>query len=157
MSSCAADPAAGPDPRHSTLEGVARVVAVEDGIPWLEPEPASGCGGCRSLASCGGGGGRPGGRHRFTLADLPQPRIGERVVVVIPGRSLVLASLVVYAIPLLTLLGAGSAMFLTGADDFAGALAALTGLGVGVWISRCLAGRLSARDDLSPRFLRKVH
>ena len=35
-------------PAASTMEAVARVVAIEGGRPVLEPEPTGSCGGCMS-------------------------------------------------------------------------------------------------------------
>jgi len=140
------------------LEGTARVVAIEAGTVWLEPEPAAGCGGCRSLAACGGSAGRgvlP--ARRFCLTDVPQPRLGERVVVGIPEGALLHASAVAYAIPLLTMLAAGTAAArLGGGGDGAAALGALGGLAAGAVIAHAVAGRLAERGRLAPRFVRRL-
>ena len=77
-----------PAPAHS-IEGIARVVHVEDGIAWLEPEQTTSCGSCASAAACGAGATGIGTvarrleQRRFALGDAAMPalRVGERIVV----------------------------------------------------------------------------
>ena len=46
---------------HTTVEGIARVIRLDDGSAWLEPEQTSSCGSCAGAAACGASGpGEPG-------------------------------------------------------------------------------------------------
>ncbi len=140
------------------LESVARVVALEDGTPWLEPEPKASCGGCLSLAACGakGGGLRALAARRFPLTDAPALRVGERVVVGLPEGSVLRAAATAYGLPMALMIGAAIAAETNGAGDGGGALAMAGGLALGLGIARWLAHRLTARGDLTPRFLRRA-
>ncbi len=140
------------------LESVARVVALKDGTAWLEPEPKASCGGCMSLAMCGakGGGLRALAARRFPLADAPGLRVGERVVVGLPEGSVLRAAATAYGLPMLLMIGAGIAAQTNGASDLGGGLAMAGGLAAGLLLGRFIAGRLSGRGDLSPRFVRRV-
>ncbi len=139
------------------VEGFARVVAADTATAWLEPEQTSSCGGCASAAACGvksGQGNRRLEARRFALANDCQLRVGERVVIGISEYALIRASATAYAIPLLCMMGAAvAAQLLTGRDGWAMA-AAVAGLTAGLLIARLRAGRLQARGDLTPRYLR---
>lgn len=140
------------------LESVARVVALEHGTAWLEPEPKAACGGCMSLAVCGakGGGPRALAARRFPLTDGPKLQVGERVVVGLPEGSVLRAAATAYGLPMALMIAAGIVAQTNGAGDLGGGLAMAGGLAAGLLISRLLAGRLSGRGDLSPRFVRRV-
>jgi sigma-E factor negative regulatory protein RseC len=156
-----ADPRAGADDGSldgSLVEGFARVVSVDGDTAWLEPEPMGGCGGCSSVSACGSlhaSGSRLAAR-RFPLAQAGTLRVGERVVVGIPGGALLRASATAFAVPLLSMLGAGIAANAMGGGDMAAAAATLAGLVFGLGVTRLGAGQLSARGDLSPRLLRRL-
>ena len=140
------------------LESVARVVALKDGTAWLEPEPKASCGGCMSQAMCGakGGGMRALAARRFPLPDAPHLQVGERVVVGLPEGSVLRAAATAYGLPMALMIGAGIVAQTNGANDLGGALAMAGGLASGLLVSRLIAGRLSGRGDLSPRFVRRV-
>lgn len=142
------------------VEGIAYVVAVEGNMAWLEPDQGSSCGGCASAAACSSKSiGSVASRleaRRFQLVNDVGLRVGERVVVGIRENALLRASLTAYAIPLVTLLGAGAlAQWAVGSDTVTMA-AMLAGLVVGLMLSRLGAGRLMARGELAPRFLRRA-
>ena len=140
-------------------EGVARVVAVDHGTAWLEPEPTTSCAGCLSFSACGlksGGSSRSLVARRFPLADDQGYRVGERIVVGLPESAVLSASATAYAIPLLTMVGAGILAQGLGAGDGTGAAAILGGLAVGLLVARVVAGRLARRGAFAPRFLRRV-
>jgi len=142
----------------SQVEGVARVVAAEGGTVWLEPEPTGSCSGCMSSAICGhnSGNGRRMVARRFALANDYDLRVGERVVIGVSEASLLRAALTAYGLPLLVMLGAGITAQALGAGDGASALVTVGGLGAGLLLVRLVAGKLSARGDLSPRYLRRA-
>ena len=141
-------------------EGIAQVVEVEGNMAWLVPESGSSCGGCSSAAACGSKGiGTIASRleaRRFQLVNDAGLRVGERVVVGINENALLRASITAYVIPLATLLGIGAlAQSVAGSDTITMA-AMLAGLVLGLWLARVRAGRLMARGELAPRFLRRA-
>lgn len=141
-------------------EGIAQVVAVEGNLAWLIPESGSSCGGCSSAAACGSKGiGTIASRleaRRFQLVNDAGLRIGERVVVGISENAVLRASVTAYVIPLATLLGAGALAQSVAGSDAITMAAMLAGLVLGLWLARVRAGRLLARGDLAPRFLRRA-
>jgi sigma-E factor negative regulatory protein RseC len=149
-------------PDHHTIEGIARVVRIDGGMAWFEPEQTTSCGHCASSAVCGTGSKGIGSLasrielRRCPLANASGLRVGERVVVGVDDRSLLKASLTAYALPLVTaLLAGGLAQDVVG-DDLLTMAAMATGLGFGLLLARIAARRLSARGELSPRFLRRA-
>ena len=151
-----------------TVEGIARVVRIDGGTAWFEPEQTTSCGLCASSAACGvtssatGSGAGIGSIarriefRRFPLDNANQLHVGERVVIGVDDRSLIKASLTAYAIPLVTALTAGG--FTQGAygDDLLTMAAMATGLFGGLLIARIVARTLTRRGELSPRFLRRA-
>jgi sigma-E factor negative regulatory protein RseC len=142
------------------VEGIAQVVAVEGNMVWLVPESGTSCGGCASAAACGSKGiGTISSRleqRRFQLANEAGLQVGERVVVGIRENAVLRASITAYAIPLATLLIAGTLAQWVAGNDFVTMAAMLSGLGFGLWLARVRAGQLMARGDLAPRFLRRA-
>ncbi|CAK0771869.1 sigma-E factor negative regulatory protein RseC [uncultured Gammaproteobacteria bacterium] len=141
------------------VEGHARVVAIEHGVAWLEPEPDPGCGGCASAVMCGSKSGGQGQRlaaRRFALNDAPPLRLGERVVVGIPQGALLRAATIAYGLPLLTMLAGGVTVQAMGGGDVAAMVGTGCGLAVGLVAARFGAGRMSAKGELSPRFIRRL-
>ena len=142
------------------VEGTARVVEVTGDVAWLEPEQTTSCGGCAASGACGAKGlGTVANRiaaRRFPLFDHPGLRVGDRVVVGVPGDALIKAALTAYAIPLLTLfLGGGLAQWAWGTDA-ATIAASIGGVLFGLVLARLGAGRLFAGGTGAPRFLRRV-
>ena len=141
-------------------EGIAQVVAVEGNMAWLIPESGSSCGGCSSAAACGSKGiGTISSRleaRRFQLVNDAGLRVGERVVVGINENAVLRASVTAYVIPLATLLGAGMLAQSVAGSDMVTMAAMLAGLVLGLWLARVRAGRLMAKGELAPRFLRRA-
>lgn len=145
-----------PDPSNfATVEGMARVVAVEGAVAWLEPEQTTACGACASSQACGASafGNRLHAR-RFPLDNLHELKVGDRIVIGVQESTLVTASMTAYAIPLVTMLSGGIAAHLAGAGDGVTMLATLAGLAVGFAVSRLRAKNLTAKGQLSPVYLR---
>ncbi len=146
------------------VEGIARVVRVENGTAWLEPEQTASCGSCAASSRCGAKQ-EPGigtitsriAARRFSLdAEGLGLAVGERVVIGVGQGTLMKGALLVYALPLLTAFAAGgTAQGLWGSDG-ATMLAMAAGLGVGLLAARLVADRLSAGGDMAPRFLRRA-
>jgi sigma-E factor negative regulatory protein RseC len=142
------------------VEGVARVVALNGGVVWLEPEQTTSCGGCAAAGMCGSKGiGTIANRlelRRFPLNDAPALAIGDRVVVGVSQRALLKASGTAYALPLLFMLSAGAvAQWLAGSDAVT-MVTMFTALGLGLVAARLGARALGARGQLAPRFLRRA-
>lgn len=140
------------------LEGTARVVAVEGGLAWLEPEQTTACGGCKASKVCGV---EPGSRRlvarRFSLPNDEGLTVGERVVVGITEGTVLRAAATAYGIPLIAMLAAGlAAQRLFDGGDLASAGAALAGLLVGLVLVRLRTGSASARGDHTPQFIRRA-
>ncbi len=142
------------------VEGIAQVVAVEGNLAWLLPEQTTSCGGCASASACGSKGiGTTANRlelRRFQLVNDAGLRVGERVVVGIRENALLRASMTAYAIPLATLLIAGAAAQWAAGSDLITMMAMVAGLALGLVFMRIGAGRLMARGDLAPRFVRRA-
>jgi sigma-E factor negative regulatory protein RseC len=143
------------------VEGFAHVVAVESEIVWLEPEQTTSCGHCASSSACGGKGGigtladRLEAR-RFALPNRDGLRIGERVVIGVSEKALVKASLTAYAIPLASALFCGAMAQWAAGSDLVTMVAMVGGLALGLVGARLNAGRLNARGELTPRYLRRA-
>ncbi|HYD30094.1 MAG TPA: SoxR reducing system RseC family protein [Azospirillaceae bacterium] len=143
---------------RTVVEGVARVVAVDGDHVWLEPEPASGCGGCHSAAACGvqSGSNRLATR-RFALVNDFDGRVDDRVVVGVFEGTLLRVSTIAYAVPLLAMIVGGAVgQGVTGSDGGA-IVGAVVGLVIGLGAAGLRAKRLSTRGDLSPHFLRRAY
>lgn len=131
-----------------------RVVALEADSLWVETIRRSTCGACAAQKGCGHGllnrirdGQRglvrvlPG---EFRLSDY---RINDEVQIGVPDDVIVRGSLIVYMLPLLTLLG-GAALashWFPAASDLAAAVGMLVGFAAGLLLVRWHAWR--HRDD----------
>jgi sigma-E factor negative regulatory protein RseC len=149
-------------PDLHVIEGVARVVSIDGGVAWFEPEQTTSCGHCASSAVCGTGSkgiGSIASRiefRRFPLDNASGLAVGERVIVGVDDRALLKASLTAYAIPLVTALTAGGlAESAVGSDLFTMAGMA-SGLFFGLLVARIAARAMAVRGELSPRFLRRA-
>jgi sigma-E factor negative regulatory protein RseC len=131
-------------------------------MAWFEPEQTTSCGHCASSAVCGTGSKGIGSLasrielRRFPLDNPAGLTVGERVVVGVDDRALLKASLTAYALPLATALMAGGLAQDALGNDLLTMAAMATGLGFGLILARIAARRLSARGELSPRFLRRA-
>lgn len=137
------------DPHDDLIEGLARVVAVDGAQVWLVAEQSAACGSCATRSACGGGSSKPSPSWRaprsLSLGQTPLA-LGDTVHIGVDRGALTRASLTAYALPLVTMLVAASA--LQGAGDAAAIVAALAGLLVGIAGARVLARRW--RETLLP-------
>lgn len=152
-----------PDFGQPLVEDLARVVASEADIAWLEPEQGGSCAGCAAMAGCSakdiGSLAKRLAARRFSLpqpANGPRFAVGERVVVGVAAPTLVGGSAIAYLLPLLTLFAAGFvAQNLYGRDGIT-LLACVGGLLAGVGLAALVARRMSARGTLSLHYLRRA-
>lgn len=144
---------------RTLLEGTARVVAVEGGIAWLEPEQTTACGGCKANKVCGVDPGSPRLKaRRFSMPNVHELRVGERVVVGVDEGTVLRASATLYGIPLLTMLAGGLiAQKAYGMGDLGAAAGTVAGLLLGLVVIRLLSARSAARGAHAPRFIRRVY
>ena len=141
----------------SLIEGVARVIAAEGDRVWLEPEQTNSCGGCVSASTCAsktGMGQKSLANKRFALVNDFHAMVGDRVVVGFSEYALLRASGIAYAVPLLTMLAAAVVANLAIGGDGPVALGAIGGLLGGLAFARRRAAGLTAKGELTPRFLR---
>ena len=142
---------------YNAIEGFARVVAVEGAMVWLEPEQKTSCGSCASASACGGKSGPNWLQaRRFRIANDDHLEVGERVVVGIAEGVVLRGAMTAYALPLFTLMVGGTMAQNWFGTDAMAALGALGGLVLGLLAARLRAARLSARGELSPRFIRRA-
>ncbi|HTH15758.1 MAG TPA: SoxR reducing system RseC family protein [Magnetospirillum sp.] len=139
------------------VEGVARVISVDGGTAWLEPEQSTACGSCHSAAVCGA---KPGSARlvarRFQMPNDHDFRVGERIVVGTPEETLRSASLTAYGIPLLLMLVAGVTVQKLGGSDLQAMAATVAGLFAGLVVVRLKSQKLTARGALAPQYLRRA-
>jgi sigma-E factor negative regulatory protein RseC len=142
------------------VEGIAQVVKIEGKTAWLVPEQGSSCGSCASADACGSKGiGTTASRldnRRFRIDNNANLAVGERIVFGIRDNVLLKASIAAYAIPLATLVLAGSLAEWKFGSDLITMAALFAGLVVGLGISRLEAKRLHGKGDLAPLFLRRA-
>jgi sigma-E factor negative regulatory protein RseC len=145
-----------PDPsNYATVEGLAKVVAVEGAVAWLEPEQTTSCGACASSQVCGADAfGTRLHARRFALDNVHELKVGDRVVIGVEESTLVKASMTAYAIPLFTMLGGGIVAHLLGAGDGVTMLATVAGLALGLYLSRLRAKSMTKKGELTPVYLR---
>lgn len=130
------------DTHDALIEGLARVVAVDGSQVWLAAEQPSACGSCATRSACGSGSTQPKASWRVPRALGPGQAalaLGDSVRIGVDRSALTRASIAAYALPLVTMLVAASAM--QDAGDAAAIAAALVGLMVGVAGARVLARR----------------
>ena len=145
-----------------TIEGIARVVAVDGATLWLEPEQTTSCGSCASKAACGAGATGIGSvatrlqARRFALANPAQLGVGERVVVGIHDQALIKGALLAYGLPLVTALAAGALSQGAWNDDLMTMAGMVGGLFAGLLAARLGAASLSSRGELTPHYLRRA-
>lgn len=137
------------DSDDALIEGLARVVAVDGAQVWLAAEQPAACGSCTTRSACGSGSHKPAASWRAprSLGAGQAPlALGDTVHIGVDRSALTRASLAAYALPLVTMLMAASA--LQGAGDATAIVAAFAGLLAGVAGARVLARRW--RDALVP-------
>ena len=147
------------------MEENARVVALQTGFVWAETERKSACGACSLNKGCGSAvlarlmGSR---RTRIKAMNTLPVAVGDEVVLGLAEDALIRGSLVLYALPLLTLLlGAfigeyASSMLRLESGETWVMLCALAGLGAGFAVVRVFARRISDDARYQPVVLRRT-
>ncbi len=143
------------------VEGIARVVAVEGAVAWLEPEVTTSCSGCNASSACGSPGGMGTLTDRVKVRRFPLDNdqgfvVGERVVIGVQERALIKASMTAYAVPLVSMLLAASMTQWAMGRDAVTLGASLMGLALGFVVARFIADRLRTKGSTTLRFLRRA-
>lgn len=142
-----------------------RVVATEGECVWVETISRSSCQSCAVKAGCGHGvlNQMGSGRHHHVRAllqgiDPATVEVGDTVEIAIPDRVLVGGALLVYLLPLVTLLaGAGFASHLLSGwlgADVAAFIGALSGFGFGLVAVKLHSLAHRNRPGYQPRVVR---
>lgn len=129
---------------------IVKVMQLAQGGVWVEAVQRSACSSCNARSGCG----------QHSLSQLGRPmrlwieggdglRVGQEVVLSMPAGGLVLSALLLYGLPLLTLI-VGAALG-QGYGDGAAAIAGLAGLALGFAAARMIARRYQQRWQ--PRLL----
>jgi sigma-E factor negative regulatory protein RseC len=133
-----------------------KVVALRDGYAWVQTIRNSACQSCSIRQGCGqrvlasATGGRA---SQVLVANTVLAEVGDEVTLGIDEQALLGASLLVYALPLLLMVGASIAGHqLSGGQDLAAMAGAFTGLTAGFLLSRKLQGIQGNRYE--PKLLR---
>ena len=140
---------------EALIEGLARVVAVEDAVVWLAAEQPAGCSTCTTRSACGSGSAKPSASWRAPRSlgqGQPQLALGDMVRIGVDRDALTRAALTAYALPLATMLLA--VLLMQDAGNASAIAAALAGLLVGVAAARVLTRRW--RKSLAPVVLGRV-
>ena len=131
-----------------------RIVAVESDCVWVETIRQSTCNSCSVQKGCGHGlmnkvdAGRLNHVRALLAGSSPELfAINDVVRISIPEKVLVQGALLVYLLPLLTMLGGGLLVSHFWVGDVIAAFGALAGLGLGFALVRWHAFR--TRDDAS--------
>lgn len=139
------------------LEARGRIVAIEDGMAWVESPRQSACGSCVSKGHCGTGllgDALTGARvSRIAVRNTLDAQVGDEVVLGLPEDGVVRASLLLYGLPLAGLV-VGMGLAQSAGDGWA-LLAGLAGLGAGLLLLRPL-GRRAARLTTEPLLLARL-
>lgn len=140
------------------LEETGTVVDVQQQRMWVETIARSSCSAC-GTASCSTSVISKLFSMRRNLLELRtglDAKPGDQVVIGIPDRLLVRASIWAYIAPLIMMVGATLVAQLLGAGDALQALCAAAGLAVGFLLVRILVDRTDRQKQFEPRLLRVV-
>jgi sigma-E factor negative regulatory protein RseC len=145
------------------IEQQARVVEIKEGKLLLQVQRQSACGSCSASKGCGTSvlSNIVGQKFSRLQADNNiNASVGDMVVVALPEKALVRASVVMYIIPVFGMfvfaLLADYFLDATEGHDLLIALSAIAGLLSGSIISRGYFSRRSSSEQFSPVVIRKV-
>ena len=152
-------------PHSTAITEYGSVVAVESEYLWVETVRQSSCNSCSAQKACGHGllNKRSGGQcHRIrVLLTAVQQRhsfaIGDEVDLAIPERALVQGALIVYLLPLFSLLAGAVLVSQWWPDDVAAAIGASLGFAVGIAGVRLHAAINRDNQDFQPAVLTPQH
>lgn len=144
------------DSEHMVTE-TALVLDVEQDYAWVECVSRSACGQCHAADSCGNSAVAKAfapKTHRFKVR-LKYPVIpGQRIEIGLPAQSLVRSAMLVYLLPLVTMvIGVILADVLFGHSDNIALVGCVIGVFIGFLLARFGAKRLSRHREYEPVML----
>ncbi len=142
---------------QALIEATATIVAIEGDMAVLEARRTSACNGCGAAKGCGTFAlGEFFGRKRNLLhiKNDFDAQTGEQVIIGMPESDLVLASLAVYMLPLLAMIGLSLLALSLGFGDVVAGLSAFAGLGGGLFLAGHLTNKAGQR--FRPIYLRRT-
>lgn len=146
-----------PTPDSGMLEETARVIEVKQNVLIAEMQSRSGCSHCAGDSCATSVVAKLFGvrRNRLTIANSIDAKPGDQVMIGIPHKLLVRVSLMLYLLPLLSMLGITAIGDLLGLAPYFLCLLTLSGLAMGFylvhWLSPC-----GPSHRYKPRLLRIV-
>lgn len=120
----------------------------------IDIDGAAVCSRCASGKGCGAGLFGAGGGQRRLDAALPAGsnwQVGDRVSVELQARNMLAAAGIVYGWPLLGAVAGAALAYQQQAGDSGAALAALAGLGLGLWLAQRKLAKNACLQRFSPQ------
>ena len=138
------------------LEERGTVVEVRGDTLWLETQARSSCSHCASGSCAPSVVSKLFGvkRNRLQLANELSAGVGDRVVIGIPDRLVVRASLRAYLLPVLVMLHAAALAHALGLGEGLQGLLAAGGLAIGFALVRAMSRSAASARQFRPRVLR---
>ncbi len=146
-----------PSASGTLLEATATVIGLDRNMAIVETGRSDACSGCGAAAGCGTSvlGGVLGRRqNRLAIRNTFEAVPGEQVIIGLPEKDLVMASLVAYMLPLVAMILLAVVLRALGFGDVTAGIVSLVGLAAGL----ALAGHITRKSTrrFVPRFVRRV-
>jgi len=139
------------------IEETGRVLSIEDGFADVETIRTSSCTSCRARHGCGHHAiaqVSSANRMRMRAIDPLAVEVGQKVVVGIPEDTLLQASVWMYMIPLLGLVGGAVAPSLWGGGSGIAVIMSIIGFAGGLLLARNKSKQEMSNLDYYPKILR---
>jgi sigma-E factor negative regulatory protein RseC len=140
------------------VEESARVLKVDGDVVWVQAIAKSACGSCQAQKGCGHSLLAKTGQKQI---DLPVARNGvdvhenDEVIIGVPEQAILRSSLLMYGVPLMTMMAVAMTASLFGVEEKLGVLFAFIALVTGfVWVSR--RAKSANYAHWHPRLMRKA-
>ncbi|MFM2485751.1 SoxR reducing system RseC family protein [Celerinatantimonas yamalensis] len=135
----------------------ALVMDVDGDYAWVECISRSACGQCHVADNCGNSAVAKAfspKTHRFQVRLTHPVLPGQRIEIGLPAQNLVRSAMLIYLLPLLTMMmGVMVAVYMFGHSDNVALAGCVAGALVGFFMARIGAKRLSLRRDYQPVML----
>jgi sigma-E factor negative regulatory protein RseC len=140
---------------------IGQVIAKENDTVWVQTQSKTGCSSCKVSSTCGSGIVNKAFSHKVFVTPLKNTinaHINDEVEVGIPEDLVLKASLIVYLLPLISLMLALalSSLLLPDLSELGSILSAATGLALGFIGVSWFARRKSQQKQLEPMLLKIV-
>ncbi len=150
------------DKHHSKLsmtKEIAAVIAQEGRYIWIEPQSKSGCHSCDVNQVCGTGLLRFLAKQTHFVQKIENSvnaQVGDSVLLGIPNKGLILASSILYLVPLAMLFFVAIAGTLYQVSEPLVILSSLTGLLVGFWFAKKISQNVERQNLTQIRLIAKL-